>query len=129
MEEEEEEKGWSCSRCTLLNSSSSLYCDACGHRVHHEEDQVVDLTTEPHSPPSSLPWEPFYHFKSPPLREVSPQIDQRNHLSLADIVDGAEAVVLTNYLVDIEFLANQCPSLLNPEVNVLLLHGSKGDLF
>jgi hypothetical protein len=79
---------------------------------------------------SPLPWKPVYHFKSPQLQETNPSISQVDHLCLADIITKeAKAVVLMNYLVDISFLIEQCPALKNPEMDVLLLHGSKGYYF
>mmetsp|Transcript_19666 Transcript_19666/g.33127 ORF Transcript_19666/g.33127 Transcript_19666/m.33127 type:complete len:673 (+) Transcript_19666:74-2092(+) len=115
---------WSCTTCTYLNPRYSSQCDICGHSNESNYVQPIDLTESSSSP---LPWQPVYHFKSPELYEASPNTDQSDCLSLADVVtEGAEAVVLMNYIVDIPFLIDQCPVLRKPEVDVLVLHGSKG---
>lgn len=120
---------WACSQCTFLNPSSASHCAMCESSSGH--DNIVDLVNEDShgvTPAQPLPWQPIYHFYSPQLREVSPHINQNDHLSLSDIVsDDVKAVVLMNYLVEVEFLVDQCPALRNPEVDVLLLHGSKGN--
>lgn len=104
----------------------------CGHSPHTLDNRTIDLTDKygngDHTFPSSpLPWQPVYHFKSPQLKATSPIIDQSDHLNLADIIScDVKSVVLINFVVDITFIAEQCPALHNSEVNVLLLHGSKG---
>lgn len=135
MEKDDAAVLWPCTQCTFLNVTSTKHCTVCGHPSPSMDNLIVDLTEKNeddddrdsfiHTP--SHPWQPVYHFQSPPLRETSPHIDQRDHLCLVDIItEEAEAVVLINYLVDIPFLVNQCPALRNSEVNMLLLHGSKG---
>jgi hypothetical protein len=148
--EEKEERCWPCERCTYSNEPSSTTCSACDfprpNSRHHtsstldkhiidltekdddnEEKDGVNLPSLPSPSPSPLPWKPVYHFQSPQLREVSPHIDQSDHLSLSDIIaEGVEAVVLMNYVVEVPFLVEECPAICNSEVSVLLLHGSKG---
>ena len=75
---------------------------------------------------SSPIWQPFY------IQSVStaPEFANRNSLSLSDIIDpngisnGLCSVIVMNYIVDIDILLNECPVLLDPRIDVVILHGT-----
>ena len=98
-------------------------------------DKLIDLTSESeghnqsfsashshHQYSSNTKWSPFYLLKSNSILSEH----NRQSLSFSDIFQGNfEFAILSNYMIDLNFIFSECERFLCPDVITLILHGSK----